>query len=73
LLEVKERHTPAQYQSAIRLLTMQVPKRGVRRTSQDFFRAKSKRSRLAAGTVRELGSSSHGDDPFVYCVRDRWS
>jgi hypothetical protein len=45
LLEVKERHTPAQYQGAIRLLTMQVPKRGVRRSSQRFFRAKSGRRR----------------------------
>jgi hypothetical protein len=45
LLEVKERHTPAQNHCAVGLLTMQVPKRGVRRSSQRFFRAKSGRRR----------------------------
>jgi hypothetical protein len=74
LLEVKERHTPAQYQSAIRLLTMQVPKRGVRRSSQRFFRAKGGRTRRPAGAIfRELGYGLHGDDPFGYSGPLTWA
>jgi hypothetical protein len=69
LLEVKERHLPPQYQCAIRLLTIQVPKRGIRRSSQGFFRAKSGRTRRpAGGTIRELRNCSHGDDPFGQTV-----
>jgi hypothetical protein len=64
LFEVKERHTPAQYQCAIRLLTVQVPQRGIRRLPQDLFRANSHRGRWVGTGWQGIGNGSHGDDPF---------